>query len=49
MIVPTLSGSRIQALSPQNVIMNWALSIPAWYLVITARKRQREQQLEHAA
>jgi len=45
MIVPTLSGSRLQALSPQNVLMNWALSVPAWYLVITARKPQRQQQL----
>jgi hypothetical protein len=49
MIVPTLSSSRLQTLSPQNVIMNWALIIPAWYLVITARKHQREQQIEHAA
>jgi hypothetical protein len=48
MIVPTWSSSWLQTLSPQNVLLNWALSIPAWYLVITAWRR-REQQVEHAA
>jgi hypothetical protein len=49
MIVPTWSSSWLQTLSPQNVLLNWALSIPAWYLVITAWKRERERQSEHAA
>jgi len=49
LIVPTLSRSRIQALSPQNVLLNWVLSIPAWYLVFAAWKHRRESQVEHAA
>jgi hypothetical protein len=49
MIVPTWSSVRIQTLSPQNILMNWALSIPAWYLVFTAWKRRREPQFEHSA
>jgi hypothetical protein len=49
MIVPTWSSPWLQKLSPQNVLLNWALSIPAWYLAITAWKREREQQVEHAA
>ena len=49
MIVPTWSSVRIQTLSPQNILMSWALSIPAWYLVFTAWKRRREPQFEHAA
>jgi hypothetical protein len=49
MIVPTLRSERLQTLSPQNILMNWALSIPAWYLVFTAWKRRREPQVEHAA
>ena len=48
LLVPALSGPRLQSLSPQNLIMNWALSIPAWYLVIAARQR-RQQQLEPVA
>ena len=49
MIVPTWSSSWLRTLSPQNVLLNWALSIPAWYLVFTAWKRGRERQLGHAA
>ncbi len=49
MIVPTLRSERLQTLSPQNILMNWALSIPAWYIVFTAWKRRREPQVEHAA
>jgi hypothetical protein len=49
MIVPTLSSSRLQTLSPQNILLNWALSIPAWYLVFVAWKRKHEPQVEHAA
>jgi hypothetical protein len=48
LIVPTLSRSW-QALSPQNVLLNWVLSIPAWYLVYATWQRRREQQIEHAA
>lgn len=49
MIVPTWSSSRLQTLSPQNILLNWALSIPAWYLVFAAWKLRHEPQVEHAA
>jgi hypothetical protein len=45
MIAPTWQSARLQMLSPQNVLMTWALSIPAWYLVLTAWKRRREPQV----
>ena len=48
LILPFWSSSRLQTLSPQNVLLNWALSLPAWYLVFMAWKRGREQQLEHS-
>jgi hypothetical protein len=49
MIVPTLRSERLQTLSPQNILITWALSLPAWYLVFTAWKRRHESQVEHAA
>ena len=48
LILPFWSSSRLQMLSPQNVLLNWALSLPAWYLVFMAWKRGRDQQLEHS-
>jgi hypothetical protein len=45
MIAPTWNSPRLQTLSPQNILMTWALSIPAWYLVLTAWKRRREPQV----
>jgi len=48
MIVPTWSSSRLQTLSPQNVMLNWALSLPAWYLVFTGWRRGREREHAHA-
>jgi hypothetical protein len=49
MIVPVSSNSWLQTLSPQNILLNWALSIPAWYLVFAAWKRRHEPQVERAA
>lgn len=49
MIVPTMSNSRLETLSPQSILLNWALSVPAWYLVFAAWKRRRESQVEHVA
>jgi hypothetical protein len=49
MIAPTLRSVRLQTLSPQNVVMTWALSIPAWYLVFAAWKRRHEPLVEQAA
>jgi hypothetical protein len=49
LIVPTLSRSWLQGLSPQNVLLNWVLSLPAWYLVFATWKHSRERQIEHAA
>ncbi len=47
--MPTLRSVRLQTLSPQNILITWALSLPAWYLVFTAWNRRRESQVEHAA
>jgi hypothetical protein len=49
MIAPVSSNSWLQALSPQNILLNWALSIPAWYLVFAAWKRRHEPQVEQPA
>jgi len=48
LIVPTWSSSWLQARIPQNALLAWALSVPAWYLVFTAWKRRHETQVEHA-
>ncbi len=49
LILPTWSSSWLQARVPQNATLAWALSIPAWYLVLVAWKRRRTQVVEHAA
>src|SRR5579871_1253786 len=49
LIVPTWSSSWLQTRIPQNALLAWVLSIPAWYLVFAAWKRRRESQVEHAA
>jgi hypothetical protein len=48
LIVPTWGSSWLQARIPQNALLAWVLSIPAWYLVFTAWKRRGETQVEHA-
>ena len=49
MIAPASGSAWLQTLSPQNVLLNWALSIPAWYLVFAAWKRRHEERVERAA
>ena len=49
LIAPTWSSLWLQTRIPQNPLLAWALSAPAWYLVFAAWKRRQGPQVEHAA
>ena len=48
LIVPTWSSSWLQTRIPQNALLAWVLSVPAWYLAFSAWMRRGESQVGHA-
>jgi hypothetical protein len=43
------NGQNLMVQNAPHALINWAMSVPAWYLVFSAWKRRQEPQLEQAA
>jgi hypothetical protein len=43
------NGQNLMLQNTPHALINWAMSVPAWYLAFTAWKRRQEPQVEQAA